>query len=35
MNGFHVAAGVSPKLEALGDFVTQPLTLFIAEPHTE
>jgi hypothetical protein len=35
MNGFHIAAGVGPKSEALGAIVTQPLTLFSAEPHTK
>ena len=35
MNGFHVAADVDPKLEALGAIVTQPFTLFSAEPHTK
>jgi len=35
MNGFHVAAGVDPKPEALGAIATQPLTLFAAETHTK
>jgi hypothetical protein len=34
MNGFHVAAGVGPKLEALGAIVPQSLAIFLAEPHT-
>jgi hypothetical protein len=34
MNGFHVAAGVGPKPEALATIVTQSLTIFTAEPHT-
>jgi hypothetical protein len=35
MNGFHVAADVGPKPEALGALVEQPFTLFTAEPHTK
>ena len=35
MNGFRLAAGVGPKLEAAGAIVTQPLILFPAETHTK
>jgi hypothetical protein len=35
MNGFHGAANVSPKPEALGAMVTQSFTLFTAKPHTK
>jgi hypothetical protein len=35
MNGFDVSAGVGPKPEALGAIVTQPVTLFSAEPRTK
>jgi hypothetical protein len=35
MNGFHLAADVGPKPEALGALVTQPLTLITEEPHTK
>jgi hypothetical protein len=35
MNGFHVAAYVGPKPEALGTIATLPLTLVSAEQHTE
>ena len=34
MNGFHVAADVGPKPEALGAFATLPLTAETAEPQT-
>ncbi len=35
MNGFHVAAYVGPKPEALGAIATQPLTLSKAKQSTE
>jgi len=35
MNGFHGAADVGPKAEALGIIVTQSFTRFAAEPHTK
>jgi hypothetical protein len=35
LNGILVAADVGPKPEALGAFVTQPLTLLTSESHTE
>jgi hypothetical protein len=35
MNGFHLASGAGPKLEALGAVVTQPLNVHPAETHNK
>src|SRR5690349_4651989 len=35
MNGFHIAAGVDPKLAAMGATATRPLILYAAGHHTE